>query len=118
MKDYSNKYKYRCFTNGKGQRVVIAMSTYEGKVVRGIAKCNDDIDTFDLEYGKRLAQARCDKAIAEKRVNRATERVEEAKVALEKATEEMVRMLSYLNDSNKELAEAEETLEKILDERK
>ena len=107
--------RYKFYNSDKK---VVCLSSFCKKTVRGIAKCNDDIDTFDLEYGKRLAQARCDKAIAEKRVNRATERVEEAKVALEKATEEMARMLSYLNDSNKELVEAEENLEKILDERK
>ena len=45
---------------------VIAISTYAGKTVKGIAKV-DPRDTFDPEVGKQLATARCAEKIAIKR---------------------------------------------------
>ena len=38
---------------------VIAITTYAGKTVRGIAKCSPD-DSFSKEKGEELAVARCD----------------------------------------------------------
>ena len=49
--------RYKFYTNNKN--IVIAVSSYAGKRVKGIAKLNPG-DTFNLEYGKRLAQYRCD----------------------------------------------------------
>ena len=46
--------KYRYFTNGSK---VVAVSTYAGKTVRGVANC-DPNDEFSLEKGKELAAAR------------------------------------------------------------
>ena len=40
--------KYRYYTAGNK---IIAVSTYAGKTVRGIAKCAEG-DTFDIEKGK------------------------------------------------------------------
>ena len=51
-------------------RKVIAVSTFAGKPVRGVAVCAED-DEFDLEFGKKLAKARCDVVVAKKRLNRA-----------------------------------------------
>ena len=49
---------------------IIALSTYAGRTVRGIAKCHPN-DTFNEEFGKALAAARCNEKIAEKRYARA-----------------------------------------------
>ena len=57
--------KYRYYTNGKN--VVVAVASYAGRIVRGVAKCSDQ-DEFDLETGKRLAAARCAVKIARERV--------------------------------------------------
>lgn len=57
--------KYKFYVNGKNKKV-IAVSSYMGKPVRGVAKCND-ADTFNLAKGKRLAAARCNLKIALKR---------------------------------------------------
>ena len=62
-KNFVPKYKY--FTNGKD--VVVAVSTYRKKTVRGVAKCSPQ-DTFNLEAGKALAKARCDRKIADMKV--------------------------------------------------
>ena len=46
--------KYKFYTNGSR---VIAVSTYAGKTVRGVAVCHAG-DTFSLEKGKKLAALR------------------------------------------------------------
>ena len=48
--------KYRYYTNG--ENVVVAVASYAGRTIRGVAKCSDQ-DEFDLETGKKLAAARC-----------------------------------------------------------
>ena len=57
--------KYRYYTNGKN--VVVAVASYKGRTIRGVAKCSEQ-DEFDLETGKKLAAARCAVKIAKKRV--------------------------------------------------
>lgn len=52
---------------------VIALSTYAGRTVRGVAKCSPH-DVFDVEKGKKLAAARCNEKVAEKRFARAAEK--------------------------------------------
>ena len=49
---------------------VIALSSYGGKCVKGIAKC-DPQDEFNIEYGKKLAAARCNEKVCHKRLRRA-----------------------------------------------
>ena len=65
--------KYKFYTNGSR---VIAVSTYAGKTVRGVAVCHAG-DTFSLEKGKKLAALRCAEKIAKKRVARANQKVDE-----------------------------------------
>lgn len=60
--------KYKFYVNEK-ERTVYAISTYASKTVRGVSKCAPE-DTFDIEYGKRLAAARCNLKVAAKRVSK------------------------------------------------
>lgn len=66
--------KYKIIVN---KNEVIAISTYGGRPVRGIAKC-DPRDEFDVEKGKDLAIARCAAKVAIKRQNRAIRKHQEA----------------------------------------
>ena len=56
--------KYRYYTNGKN--VVVAVASYAGQTIRGVAKCSEQ-DEFNLETGKELAAARCAVKIAKAR---------------------------------------------------
>lgn len=85
---------------------VVCVSHFAGKAVRGIAKCDPNCDTFDVESGKELSQARCDVKVAEKRVKRANQKVEEAAKAYEQAKNHLGKMLEYANDANAELNHA------------
>lgn len=57
--------KYRYYTNG--ENVVVAVASYAGRTIRGVAKCSEQ-DEFNLETGKKLAAARCAMKIARARV--------------------------------------------------
>ena len=85
---------------------VVCVSRFAGKAVRGIAKCDASCDTFDVESGKELSQARCDVKGAEKRVKRANQKVAEAFKAYEQAKKYLDKMHEYSNDANAELNSA------------
>ena len=108
--------KYRFYTatkiTGEPYRVV-AVSTYEGKTVRGVAKC-DPRDNFDMELGKQLAAARCNQKIARKRVNRASKQYNKAENAVEKANKHMTAMTEYLHDACAALSTANEIVKDLL----
>lgn len=89
--------KYR-FYEGSGK--VIAVSTFAGKKVRGVAKC-DPRDDFDQEKGKTLAAARCAQKIAYKRQARAKRQYMAAQAKLKAALAETERMRKYVDDSIK-----------------
>lgn len=108
MKDYPRE-KYKIFT---GPNKVIAVSTYAGRVVRGVAKCAPG-DTFDIEKGKDLAIARCAVKIAEKRLRRAAKKRNEAEFAIHEANAHYDRMTAYCSDSYAALDAALELVKQL-----
>lgn len=103
--------KYRYFTNGNK---TIAISTYAGKTVRGVAIC-DPGDQFDPEKGKQLAASRCAIKIAEKRLNRARLKVKEADKMCLAAEDHYDKMCEYAEDAFDELDEALAMEKKLLE---
>lgn len=111
MFDYPlNKYK---FYSGNGK--VIAVSTYGGRVVKGVAKC-DPNDEFDMEKGKQLAAARCNAKVAKKRVKRAHVELKNAIDDFSKASARVGEMDQYLLDAIKAEVIAKEEIKTILNE--
>ena len=92
---------------------VVAVSTYAGKTVKGVAKCSPN-DTFSLEDGKALAAARCNLKISEKRRNRAARKLEEARTALVDVVRHLEDMERYYEDSCIALDDALLEVEAIL----
>jgi hypothetical protein len=84
--------KYKFYDNGRD--VVVAVSSFAGDKVRGIAKLNPN-DSFNLERGKEIAAARCDEKISMKRLKRGYRKIEETKAALERAQMEYERAIKY-----------------------
>lgn len=103
--------KYKYFSDNK--RKVIAISTYAGKPVRGIAICSPE-DTFDMEKGKEIAAARCNVKIAQKRLQRATKQHCEAYWAWIKAEIHLDNMNEYKDNAEEALGEAYNKLGEIL----
>lgn len=103
--------KYHFYTDNKS--IVVAVSTYAGHTVRGVAKCADG-DTFDYETGRKVAAAICNKKIAEKRYNRACHKYENATVEARKADLQLRKMGNYMTDSYKALRVAEQEYDNLI----
>ena len=91
------KSKYKFYNDGKNK--IVAVSTYAGKTVRGVAKC-DPRDNFDMAKGEDLAMARCAEKIATKRMHRAQKELAKAERAAEAAQRRVDKMKSYVADSS------------------
>ncbi len=103
------EYKYKI---DEEKKTVVAMSTFAGRTVVGVARCAPT-DTFDLEIGKKIAAARCSVKIAEKRMKRAEECYAWAKECVEYWTERLAAMTKYDNDSIEAYKDAVATLAEI-----
>lgn len=90
---------------------VIALSSYGGRTVRGIAKCHPG-DTFNEDVGKALAAARCNEKIAAKRYARAQKKYLEMCEELKEFQARAHKLGDYLRDSY----EANKEAKKIVDE--
>lgn len=89
------EYKYKI---DEEKRTIVALSSFAGKTVVGVARCADT-DEFDVETGKKLAAARCSVKIAEKRMKRAEECYSWAKECVAFWTEHEEKMKHYDADS-------------------
>ena len=100
-------------TGEKTIRKVVALATYAGKPVRGVAKLNPG-DKYSLSSGMELAAARCNLKIAEKRQARAIEKYNEAVAKLNEARQYLNAMSAYYTDSAQAVKAAKIDLEEIL----
>ena len=91
---------------------VIALSTYGGRTVRGIAKCHPG-DTFNEEVGKALAAARCNEKIAAKRYARAQQKYNEMVQELHEMQSKAHKVADYLHDSYEAYKEAKGTVAEV-----
>lgn len=104
-----SRYKF-IITDNK----VICLSSYMGRTVRGVAKCSPN-DEFNEEFGKKLAQARCDYKAAQKRYERAMQKNNEAEDALYAAEQYSDKMDNYLWEAEEAFDDATMTLMELLD---
>ena len=102
--------KYKFFSDGANK--IVAVSSYAGKSVRGVAKC-DPRDSFDEKTGQSLAQARCNMKVAEKRYSRAMKEHEKAYSQLCAAQARFDKMEAYLADAADARNIAEQDLKMI-----
>jgi hypothetical protein len=109
------KYTYVTHTRKDGVKEVVAISTYAGKIVRGIAKC-DPTDEYNAGLGMELAAARCNAKIAKKRKNAALKAHREAVIALNEAKARLADMENYVTDSQCKESEAKDYLNSLLAE--
>lgn len=102
-----DKYKFYVTKNK-----VIAVSTYAGKTVRGVAICADS-DTFDLEKGKQLAAARCNAKVAAKRLANAEAYYNELAQMLSEINNEFNSVCTYYKDSYERFMNANAEVAKL-----
>lgn len=108
------KYKYIFHTRKDGVNEIAAVSSYGGRYVKAVAKCSPG-DNYDEETGKKLAAARCNLKVASKRVKSANAAYEQAMRDYDKAMARLNDMQQYVIDANRELKEAEEFLNNIIE---
>lgn len=94
------------------QKQVVAVSSYAGRIVRAVAKC-DPRDEFSIETGKKLAAARCNLKVAAKRAKRANSKLQEAWADVRKANAHKCNMVDYVTDAEAALAQAKAELADI-----
>ena len=109
------KYQYITYTRQDGVKEIVALSTYAGKVVRGVAKC-DPNDEYNMGLGMELAAARCNAKIAKKRKAAAEKARKEAVIALNEAKARLADMEDYVTDSHCKQTEAQDYLNSLLAE--
>lgn len=110
--EYSlDKYKY--YVDSKN--AIHAVSSYAGRAVRGVAKC-DPKDDFNLEKGKELAAARCQAKVSTLRLKRATKKLAEAERMLEMAQKYYDAMIVYFNDSARDKEMYDSVAERLRNE--
>ena len=111
----SSKIKYFVGTSKQGSKMVAAVSSYGGRNVRAVAKCNP-FDEFNYEDGKKLAGARCKVRVAERREKRALQKLAEATTQLQMAQKYYDKMNAYRNDAVEFRREAEVELKNVIED--
>lgn len=104
------------FTNYKYFRAgnkVIAVSTYAGKTVRGVATCAPG-DEFNLEFGKKLAAARCNEKVAEKRYARANAQFNHLLSQENDLKDKLRKVADYYHDSFIAYNEAAQEVDQLI----
>ena len=92
--------RYKFYSDGANK--IVAVSTYAGRTVRGVAKC-DPRDNFDKNKGEKLAQARCNLKVAIKRHKRAEAELGKAEQAVVDAQNRVKKMKEYIEDASSQL---------------
>ena len=105
------KSKYKIFKSKDNK--VIAVSTYAGKTVKGVSKC-DPRDSFDQTFGEDLAIARCSHKIAKKRAIRAKAEQMKAVKAVDVAMRKMQKMNKYVMDAENEVHTTADTINDLM----
>ena len=91
------KNNYKIYTDEKNRQVV-AVCRYGGRNVRAIAKCSPE-DTFDVDFGTKLAIARCEVKVAKIKIQNASTAYLKASVAADEAQRQYDKMKNYYMDS-------------------
>ena len=117
MKYPLEKYRFIERTRKDGVKEIIAISTYAGKAVKGVAKCAPG-DNYFIADGEIIAAARCNAKVAAKRAKRAEKKMAEAEARLAEAIKYRNAMQEYVVDSAYALKVAEDELAEILSDYK
>lgn len=108
------KNNYKIYVDEKN-KTVIAVCRYAGHNIRAVAKCAPE-DTFDIEFGTKLAKARCDLKVARAKIQNASTAYMKASVAADEAQRKYDKMKQYYMDSVDQLDEAIVAHNKLIDE--
>ena len=106
------KYKFIILPE---QKKVIALTSYSGKAVKGIAGCSEH-DEFDVEVGKRLAAARANVKVAMKRKARAEKKLAYFDKVIDEVEREYHALEEYLYMADERWENAVDELAGVLND--
>lgn len=113
MKTYPiEKYKFIILPK---QKKVIALTSYAGKTVKGVAVCSEH-DEFDVETGKRLASARANVKVAMKRKARAEKKLAYFDKIIDDVEREYHELEGYAYDAGERWENAIDELVNVLND--
>jgi hypothetical protein len=92
---------------------IIATSSFAGKTVKGVAKC-DPVDTFSVESGEELAAARCNSKISAKRVKYLRGKLASACDELARVKAEVEQLTALYNEAVVSYSNSEAEITEIL----
>ena len=107
------KYKFYKFYVNKEKNEIIAVTHYGNQTIRSIAKCNPE-DTFDIEYGKKLAVARAEVKVAKAKIKNASAAYLKASVAADEAQRQYDKMKDYYMDAVDQFDNASVEVEELI----
>ena len=108
------KNVYKTYVDEKN-RTVIAVCRYAGRNVRAVAKCAPE-DEFNIEFGTKLAIARCEVKVAKMKIQNASAAYMKASVAADEAQRRYDKMKEYYMDSVDQFDNARAELINIINE--
>lgn len=108
------KNNYKIYIDEKN-KTVIAVCRYAGRNIRAVAKCSPE-DTFDLDFGRRLAKARCDIKVARAKIQNASAAYMKASIAADEAQKQYDNMKQYYIDSVDQFDKANATVVNLIKE--
>ena len=108
------KNNYKIYIDEKN-KTVIAVCRYAGRNVRAIAKCSPE-DTFDVDFGTKLAIARCEVKVAKIKIQNASAAYMKASVAADEAQRKYDNMKQYYMDSVDQLDKASAAVVNLIKE--
>lgn len=108
------KVNYKIYVDEKN-KTVIAVCRYAGRNIRAVAKCAPE-DTFNVEFGTKLAKARCDVKVAKAKIQNASVSYMKASVAADEAQRKYDNMKQYYMDSVDQFDKAYATVDNIIKE--
>ena len=108
------KNNYKVYIDEKN-KTVIAVCRYAGRNIRAVAKCAPE-DTFDIEFGTKLAKARCDLKVARVKNQNASAAYMKASITADEAQRKYDKMKQYYIDSVDQFDEAYVAVDSIIKE--
>ena len=108
------KDNYKIYIDEKN-KTVIAVCRYAGRNIRAVAKCSPE-DTFNVEFGTKLAKARCDLKVAKTKIQNASAAYMKASITADEAQKQYDKMKDYYIDSGDQYDEANATVINLIKE--
>ena len=106
------KNNYKIYVDEKN-KTVIAVCRYAGQNIRAVAKCSPE-DTFDIDFGTKLAIARCEVKVAKTKIQNASVAYMKASVAADEAQRQYDKMKDYYMDAVDQFDNASVEVEELI----